>query len=310
MAATSEGAPQRPDVGRLRRGYAAATFAVIVWAGWIVATRNQVGSARPLDLAILRYGIPALALAPVWLRRGIVPAGERQWPIWVMAFGWGGPFVLLTGTGLQTVPASLFGPMVPATLPLYVAAYDVIFHRARLGPQRIVGLLLIALSISLIVGPAAARGDTGFFQGAPWLMAAALGWAAFTIAYRSTRFTALEATAYTALYSVPFLTVMALLMGSDLGRTDLLELGRLALVQGALAGVGAAWAYGYAIRELGVPRTSSLTSLVPMGAALGGWALLEENPGPLGWLSVVAACLGVATVNGAFHRLFGRPPPP
>ncbi len=308
MVATTEDAS--PARNRFWRGYAAAAFAVLVWAGWIVATRNQVSTVRPLDLAILRYGIPALALAPVWLRRGIVPKGERQWPLWVMALGWGGPFVLFTGTGLQTVPASLFGPMVPATLPLFVAAFDMIANRVRLGPQRIAGLVLIAISISLIVGPAAARGDAGFFAGAPWLVAAALGWAAFTIAYRSTGLTALEATAYTALYSVPFLAAMTLISGTDLLSVDPAALGRLALVQGVLAGVGAAWAYGYAIRALGVARTSSLTSLVPMGAALGGWALLAETPGPLGWLSVTAACLGVATVNGAFHRLFGRPPPP
>jgi drug/metabolite transporter (DMT)-like permease len=289
------------------RGYAAAGFAVVVWAGWIVATRDQVaGVASPLDLALLRYGLPALMLAPIWWRKGIIPKDQNVWLIVIMSAGWGGPFVLLTAQGLKTIPASLFGPMVPATLPLIVALWDLLVERAPITRDRALGLLFIAISIALIVGPAALRGDEGFFRGAPFLMAAACGWAAFTIAFRRTTLNGLEATAYTGLYSTPFLLLAALVFGSHLDEVPAAELAWLALSQGVLAGVGAVWGYGYALRHLGIPRTSSLTSLVPMGAALGGWAFLGEAPGATGWASVTFACLGVGLVNGAFAALIGR----
>ncbi|MEM1313377.1 MAG: EamA family transporter, partial [Pseudomonadota bacterium] len=64
--------------------------------------------------------------------------------------------------------------------------------------------------------------------------------------------------------------------------------------------------FGYAVRHLGVAKTSSFTSLVPMGAALGAWAALGEAPAPLDWASVGCACLGVALVNGAASGLLRR----
>ena len=97
-------------------------FSVVVWAGWIVVTRAQGSTLAPVDTSILRIIVPALLLCPVWLRRGIVPKGQPQLAMWIMAAGWGAPFILLISKGLETVPAALFGPMVPATLPLLVLA--------------------------------------------------------------------------------------------------------------------------------------------------------------------------------------------
>lgn len=291
------------------KGYAAIAFAVSIWAGWIVATRDQVGSLKPLDIALLRYGTPALLLAPIWLRRGLLPKGESFWAIAIMTIGWGGPFVMLTAKGLETVPAALFGPMVPATLPLIVAFWDRWAEGARISRERALGLVLIAVSISLIVAPAALRGDAEFLRGAPYLTLAAFGWSAFTIAYRRTRLTGLEATAYVCLWSTPFLVVASLIVGTHFGALGLGALAWVVMVQGVLSGIGAVACFGYAVRHVGVARTSSFTSLVPVGAAVGGWIFLAERPTLLDWTSVGCACLGVAIVNGAFSRRPQARPP-
>ena len=288
------------------KGYAAVSFAVLVWAGWIVATRDQVGTLGPIDIALMRYGVPAVLLAPIWWRKGLFPRGESPWVMTVMIVGWGAPFVMLTAKGLETVPAALFGPMVPAMLPLLVGAWDRLVGGAPLGPQRAAGLALIAGSVALIVGPAIWRDDTGFLSGAPWLFLAACGWSAFTVAYRRSRLNGIEATAYVCVWSVPFLIAATLWLGTGLPGESWASLGWLALSQGVLSGVGAVAGYVYAVRHLGVARTSSFTSLVPMGAALGAWAFLGEVPGPLDWASVTLACVGVALANGAWGALRAR----
>tara|TARA_R110000751_G_scaffold13501_12_gene45309 strand:- start:113 stop:970 length:858 start_codon:yes stop_codon:yes gene_type:complete len=280
--------------------------AVAIWASWIVITRVQVASIPPTDVALLRFAVPAILLAPVWLKRGLVPKGQPLGALAVMAVGWGGPFVMLISKGLETVPASLFGPMVPATLPLLVAIFDRTMNGVRVRGMRLVGLILIAASIGLIVGPAFARADAGFLTGMPYLICAACGWTAFTLAYRSTTLTGLEATAYVSLYSTPLLIVVSLVWGSALPEATVEEWAFYLVFQGVLAGVISVAAFGYAVRALGVAKTSAWTSLVPMGAAIGGWALLDEHPGPLGWIAVCAACLGVAAVNGAFEALRAR----
>jgi drug/metabolite transporter (DMT)-like permease len=303
MTSTDHSSPVIPGTAK---GYAAIIVAVVIWSGWIVATRDQVHVATPLDLSLIRYGLPALLLAPVWLRRGIVPKGEDWRLIAIMAAGWGGVFVWLTAKGLETVPASLFGPLVPATLPLFVSVWERFHDGLRLSQARIVGLILIGLSISLIVGPAAAEADLSLLSGVPYLMCAALGWAAFTLAFRRSTLTGIEATAYVALWSTPFLLIAVAIKGTHLPSLSWGVLGWLALSQAFLSGLGAAVCFAYAVRHLGAARTSSFTSLVPMGAAIGGWLALGEAMTPLSWSAVVLACFGVAVVNGALGGLLRR----
>lgn len=301
-AAPSPPASEAAPPAGLAKGYAAIIFAIIIWSGWIVATRHQVHVATPLDISLLRYCLPALVLAPVWLRRGIVPRGEDWRLLMVMAVGWGGGFVWLTAKGLETVPASLFGPMVPATLPLVVSLWDRVQGGVPISGTRGAGLALILGSIGLIVGPALVQGEAGVLAGAPYLLLAAIGWASFTIAFRRSTLTGLEATAYVCLWSTPALIVAGLLSDSKLGALDWDMIAWLVVSQGLLSGICAVACFAYAVRHLGAARTSSFTSLVPMGAAIGGWLVLGETVGPLGWAAVVCACLGVAVVNGALGR--------
>jgi drug/metabolite transporter (DMT)-like permease len=288
------------------KGYGAIMFAVVIWAGWIVVTRDQVGSSSVLDIALLRYGPPVLLLAPIWLRRGVIPRGEDWRLVAIMATGWGGIFVMLTAKGLETVPASLFGPLVPAMLPLTVGLWERVFEGARFSRQRKTGLALILISIALTIGPAFAAGDLGFLSGVPYLLAAAVGWSAFTIALRRSTLSGVEAAAYISLWSMPFLLLGAALTGTGIPDMSWEKISWMVLSQGVLSGVGAATCFAYAVHHLGAARTSSFTSLVPMGAAVGGWLALGESVGPLGWAAVIFACLGVATVNGAFAGLMRR----
>ena len=92
-------------------GLLGGAVAVVIWAGWISATRFSVSgdagampATDPLVLAICRAGLPALVLAPVIWRRGLVPRGARLGPILLMALGWGAPFTFFVGEGLKTVP--------------------------------------------------------------------------------------------------------------------------------------------------------------------------------------------------------------
>lgn len=105
-------------------GYIAVLTAVVIWSAWILATRQAMTVKHaPLDIAILRYSVPVIFLAPLWLKRGIFPKGESPLLLIIMTIGWGGPFVLLISQGMKTVEASLFGPLVPGLLPMVVALW-------------------------------------------------------------------------------------------------------------------------------------------------------------------------------------------
>lgn len=298
MTTPPSAAPTTGHEGPGALGYIGIFAAVVIWAGWIVATREaMLVHHTPLDIALLRYGTPALLLAPVWLRKGVFPKGESPLLLIIMTVGWGGPFVLLISQGMKTVEASLFGPLVPGLLPLVVAMWERGVEGRRLRPGRILGLCFIAAAVALILAPAALNGDAGLLHGAPWLLTACCGWSAYTIVFRRTGLTGLEGAAYVCLYSTPFLIGAAFVFGTNFPSFTLGEAAWHVVVQGVLSGMLSVAAYGYAVKTLGLARASAFTSLVPVLAALGGWLFLAEAPGVTGWAASGAACVGVLLVN-------------
>lgn len=284
-------------------GYAGVIFAVLIWSGWIIATRDSVTrNLLPIDIAILRYGVPALFLAPVWLKKGLFPKGESPLLLAIMTLGWGGPFVYLISNGLLHVPAYLFGPLVPGLLPMVVTVFGVLILRQKVSGMRLLGLGFIAAAVVFVIAPSLMIGDIDILAGAPWLVTAACGWAAFTIAYRYTSLTGVEAAAYVCLYSLPLLAVGAYVDGSQIMSLSLDEMLWQGFIQGILSGIGSVVGYAYAVRALGLPRASAFTSLVPPLAAVGGWLILGEAVSATGWASVICACLGVYIVNRAVAK--------
>ena len=283
-------------------GLTGGAVAVAIWAGWIVVTRHAVSDpgARvdPVVLAICRAGLPAVLLAPIIWQRGLLPEGARFWPILLMALGWGAPFTGFVGMGLQTVPASLFGPLVPGLAPIIVAVLAWAIFRERPGAQFAAGLVLIGLACALILGQWLAGGSFAELRGAPWLLMASLGISIYTVMFRLSGLSPLEATAYISLYSFPMLLVWGLLKFDEVAQPGLPEWGFHLLTQGLITGVFAVLAYGTAVRHLGAARGSTANALVPVCVALLGMVVLDETLTALDWVAVFAASLGVAVVNG------------
>ncbi len=295
----TDGGEAKPWLGLL-----GGAIAVAIWSGWVVATRHAMTEQlSPLAVAVMRYSVPAVVLAPVWLRRGLVPSGVPVAAIVLMTIGWGAPFALLTAQGMKTVPAALFGPLVPGLAPILVAGLAWAVDGERLRPAGWIGLALIAGALALILGQWAVEGDVAALSGAPFLLTATCGMAVYAVAFRRSRLGPAAATAYVGLYSLPLLAVgLAIQPGVFAGMTAGQLAGQL-LIQGVLAGVVAAFAYGMALRHLGIARGSTANALVPVCAALGGMTVLGESLTPLDWIAVAAASLGVAVVNGAFRGL-------
>lgn len=304
------GQTRAEDETRPVLGLLGAAVAVAIWAGWISATRFAVSDpgtrVDPLILAICRAGLPALVLAPVILRRGLVPDGARVVPILLMALGWGAPFTLMVGNGLMTVPASLFGPLVPGLAPILVTLLAWAVFRTRPGANLVAGLVLIGTAMLSILVQWLDDGDIAALSGAPWLLMASLGISVYTIMFRVSGLNPLEATAYISLYSLPFLAIWSLLYPEALLVPTPGQWGFHLLTQGLITGVLAVLAYGMAVRHLGAVRGSTANALVPVCAALVGVSVLGEDLTALGWCAVIAASLGVAVVNGMFSTLFSK----
>jgi drug/metabolite transporter (DMT)-like permease len=279
---------------RLALGVAAGLGAATIWAGWLVLVRAAPGAGLgPLDVALLRYGVPALALAPVWLRLGPAPAHLSRGRLAAMALGWGAPFALLVAEGARSAPTALAAALVPGSMPLWAALIAAAALGARPGLLARAGFAFIAAAAAL----AAASAEGAALDAVPWLLAAAVAWAAYAVAYRGSGLSPLEATALVAFWSAPPLLAAALLFGERLSALAPGALAAQVALHGLLSGVVATALFAGAIAALGAARAAAFAALTPGLAALGGWIALGEVPTAGVVWALAAATAGVALVN-------------
>jgi drug/metabolite transporter (DMT)-like permease len=236
-----------------------------------------------------------LVFAPVWWRTGLKPKA-LSWPMVAALMGFGAPFFLVAGSAMQYAPAPDVAPLLSGAMPLIVAS--VAMQRGeRFGLARKLGLGLIALGIVAVVGHSALAGG-GAWRGHLMLLAAAAMWAVYTLAFKRSGLSAIEAAALVAVWS----TIMLLPLGAPglvrVVANHAREVVVQATMQGLLSGVLAIVLYGVAITRLGATRGAALTALVPVLAAVLAVPLLGEWPGAATALAIVATTLGVALAAG------------
>jgi len=295
--------PQGPSRQTLLIGAASALGAILIWAGWIVATRH---AAQTLDIsivALLRYGIPAVVLMPLWLRVGLVPPGVSNRVLVAMVAGAGTPFLLAAAFGMRFAPAAEVGPLLPGTMPLFVALLAGLFYREQMSGLRKAGFALIAAGIAVIVLPQLVVGTFSEAPGHVLILASALLWAIYTIALRRSGLSAYDATALISIWSaitlLPF-GVMPLIEALQHGRGP--EIAVQALVQGVLSGIVATILFAIAILRLGPSRAAAFAALLPALVAILAIPVLGEIPDALAVAGILAASFGVAFASGAFDR--------
>lgn len=284
-------------------GAAAALAAVTIWALWIVGTRHAVQhSLDPAAIALLRYAVPALVFLGVGLRVGLRPRGV-SWGLLALMLGSGTPYFIVVATGMRFAPAADAGPLLPGTMPLFVAVILAVWFREGLGAARIVGLILIAAGIAAIGGSGLLDTASGAWRGHILFVLGAFLWALYTVAFKRSGMTATEAVAVVSLWS----TLLVLPWGGPALIQAMTEghwrdLALQTLLQGVLSGVIAHVLYGLAIVRLGASRGAAFVALMPAMAAVFAIPLLGEIPTTAAVLGVVATGLGVALAAGVFNR--------
>jgi drug/metabolite transporter (DMT)-like permease len=282
-------------------GYAGAFVTVMIWAGWILATRHTAGtSLGTIDLGLIRYGIPALVLAPVWLKTGLIPKGLPPMLLILMVGGSGALFFQVAAFAIHATPAASVGVLLGGSMPLATAIIGVTLFRERPDRMRLLGFAAIIIGMTILLVRSLGASDS--WTGCLLLPAAAMLWATYTHAFRRSGLNPLEGGALIAVWSFLIHVVLALVFGSALWSVPAPEIGLQVMSQGVLSGLVATLAYGLAVRRLGGTQAAAFTALTPVLAVIGGGALLGETIGPLEIAAAVVTAAGVALSTGILSR--------
>lgn len=275
---------------------AAALVGVQVGAA-TVASRFAIVETDPITLALLRYVIGVLCLAPFAVAAARVRIPWRDLvPIAALGTIQFGVLVALLNYGLQYIPAGR-AAVVFATFPLMTMMLAAALGRERLTLAKTVGVLLTIAGVALALadkafGGAATGNPTGGWLGEAAVLAAAACGATCSVLYRPylQRYPTLQVGTIAMLASVLFLAAVAGMQGRGLSAFAL-----SARAWGAVLFIGASSGVGYfallwALARASPTRVTVFQTLAPLTAALLGWLLLGETLTPmfLGGLGLVA----------------------
>jgi len=289
-------APSRRLFSATSAGYAAIVVTVAIWAGFALSIR-AIG-ASPLaaaDVALIRFGVPALLLLPFLPSRLNAIRRLRFGDALMVVAGAGLPFFFLASAGGRETSATHVGALIAGTTPLSVALLALVIDRQPISAARWRAIAVILVGVAALVLPQAGAAAGSLVEGAALLLMASLLWAVYTLGLRRT---GLDAIACTLLLCVPSVLMLAPLMLSgavdtQLGRFTLAQAMPFLVVQGLGSGVIASLTYTAAIRRLGSSRSAMAGSLAPALAALLAVPLLGESLTAASVAGVCAITLGV-----------------
>ena len=295
----------------VRLGLLGALVTVAIWTTWITASRMAMGGATPLDpslLAFIRFGTAAVLLSPLWLRFRLIPRGASPLALIGLLFA-GLPYQFLVLQGFHYAPAAEGGPLLTGSLPLFIALIQALLLREKLGLGRVLGVMFITAGVAFIVGVGLLNFGAGTWRGHLLILAASLSWSLYTVAFRYSGLSGLQAAAFVGLWSVLLLLPFAGFRILDAWQaTSAPVLVQQFLIQGLLAGVIALLTYMAALKHIGAANTTAVTALVPVTITIAAVFFLGESPRLLELMGCTLVVAGVLVTSGVLRlpKLPGR----
>lgn len=277
-----------------------AIVAITVWSGSLVMLRlGMTTSLNAYDLTALRFGVAALILAPVAVRRGI--GTDRLGPIGLisMVCAFGAPYVLLIALAMNTAPAAAAGTLNPGVMAIVSVLLGRIILGDRIGGTRFAGLAITATGIVLFTGAGGAV-TTGHLI----LIGTGIMWAGYALIVRRAAVPALNATAIVAVGSAIFyLPIYFVTLPKQILAAPLVDVLVQAGFQGVLVSVVAIYAFNRSAELLGPVAGATLPAFIPVVTLGLGIAVLSETAGAGELVSAMLVAVGLALILVGKHAM-------
>lgn len=280
-------------------GVSCGLAVALIWSGWSVATRLAMKThLAPADVTFLRFGVSALFLWPILLRKGLACRRIGVARVAIMLIGAGVPFMMIASTGMRFAPASHVATLMIGAMPIFVALLSAVFFKERFSRVQIAGLLAVIAGAACMGGYALLADRTaGQWRGDLLFLCAGLLFASYTVVQRRSGISPWHATALVNVGSgVIFAPVYFLFLQPGIFTAPLPDLLFQALAQGVFVAIAAMFFYAEAVRRLGAPRAAIFGALAPALATLIGIPVLDELPGGLTLAGIVLVSAGVVLV--------------
>ena len=290
-------------------GVACAVGVLAIWTSFILIARfSAQRTLGPFDIAFVRYVFSGLVVLPIvmwrwrwWLAQLAADPRVALQRAAVLAALAGIGYCSLAYSGFFYAPVSHAAVLLPGSLPLYTALAAVLLLGERLSRMRLLGLATIVAGDLLVGGSSLLQAFDGgqTWKGDLLFMGATITWALYSVLCRRWQLGAVPATFAVALGClVSFVPLFALgaatgLLPTRLPAAPWSEIAWQAVYQGGLSMLVAGIAFTQVVKTFGPVRTTMITALVPVLAALSAVPLLGEPLTTVTLLGLVCVTLGL-----------------
>ena len=284
----------------LNSGVLALAATLIIWASYFVALRSGAQSVlTSLDMAILRFLLPAVILIPVLIKsRARILAVKKRYLLGI-AIGAGLPFYVLSVIASGHVQAVIGSLLVPGVSPVFVTLLAVVCYKERLAKRKISGLAIILAGIGLLISTYVAAGTTQGYLGAIFYIAAAACWAVYTVSVKMSQLKGIE------LAAVLNITAAIIVVGvlpfeiftSNLAIASWQQILPQLLVMGVFCGLITVITYGHAINKLGAELSACWGATTPVIVCVLAFLILGEELDTTTVIAMAMIITGVVCAN-------------
>jgi len=266
-------------------GIGLAVLATIIWSGNFIVAKGVSKQVPPVSLAFYRWVTASLIMLPIAWRQcredKALLLQHRTYLFWTALCGITlfNTFVYVAGHHTSAINLALIGT---TSSPIFATILAAVFLRERIGPLRIVGLLLCISGILLLLSQGSWQKLLAFHfsAGDGWVLLAAFWFAVYSILVRRKP---------TAIQPLSFLFIVFAGGTLLLLPAYLAEVVQAAPVQwtphllliilylGAGTSVIAFLCWNIAIGKLGAVRTALFGNLIPVFSTLEAVLILNEQ---------------------------------
>ncbi len=275
-------------------GFIAITMIVFMWSGWIVTSRS--GATSPLtiyDIAVLRYGISSLFVAPFMLYfkpwRTLSP---RR--ILITAQLAGIPYILAVFLAFELAPAAHGGIFMNGALPAITLFLGWIWFKEHPNKVQLSGACLIVVGAAMtLFGSDSSNGDFIWLGDLLFLFSGFL-FAIYMVVSKLWMLTPSQILFCSSIVnSVIFVPIWYFFLPSGFNEATLTEIMLQAVYQGMIATLVGLLLVAFAVRQIGAPTAAAFMSGVPSIAAILAYLILGEEVSHWVWVSLFLLTPGI-----------------
>jgi len=277
--------------------YGGLLLAMIFWGMSFIGTKYSLNTLNPISIVLIRLIISCISLILLGKILKVLNPIKRTHLRWFIILAFFEPFLYFIGEtyGLKYVSPTI-GSILISTIPLFVPWGAWLFFKEKINIKNFIGIVISVIGVFFTMLNNNFEFTSSLF-GVSLVLVAVISAIAYTLIIRhiANDYSALSIITYQNLLGIPFFIPLFFLFDFPTFNIESIHptLWMVLLLLGIFPSSFSYMFYTYAVREIGVSRTSVFTNLIPIITALASYLLFNETLTFVKIIGIVIVIIGL-----------------